>query len=526
VVRRALVSLAFSTWCFLNSWIALADRRTAYFLRHDPAWTVVPQVLGCEIVLAAAMLAAWEICRKIPGRRTLIEGLFLIACLVPAGMVAMALVRLSPVDLTAVILARSFWPVAFAVAVVPVAWVALHINASAQGMRSILLWSWPAIGLILLQAAFGAWRSGSAAYSDLPNAPRLPARSSGPRAVWIIFDELSQTIAYRNRPRGLDLPNFDRLKNESFYATSAFSPGEATLFAMPALILGEEVTEVKPDGPARLLLTTRAHPQWFSFAAAGNVFEDARAAGFNTAVAGWYHPYGRLLNRNLTDCYWTANAIEPGLEESFETGPFPAAMLDRARLQLSNLPLAGHLAAVSPLRHQREAHARDFADLMRHALAMAADPDIGLLLIHLPVPHPPAIYNRASGRIDTEGPHGYLDNVALADRAMGELRGKMEQAGLWDRSAVIVSADHGWRVNLWRPLAGWTAEDETLAAPDTMGVPFLVKMPGQRERVAYEKPFDTVVTRNILNAILQQRLEDPRAIPAWLENEGTAAAAR
>jgi hypothetical protein len=59
-----------------------------------------------------------------------------------------------------------------------------------------------------------------------------------------------------------------------------------------------------------------------------------------------------------------------------------------------------------------------------------------------------------------------------------------------------------------------------------MGVPFLVKMPGQRERVAYEKPFDTVVTRNILNAILQQRLEDPRAIPAWLENEGTAAAAR
>ncbi len=113
---------------------------------------------------------------------------------------------------------------------------------------------------------------------------------------------------------------------------------------MPALILGEHVINVEHDGPADLGVQT-AHGS-LSWNCARNVFDDAREAGFNTAIVGWYHPYGRLLNRSLTECFWTATGVEPGLEAQLHA-PAPDAMLDLAWLQVASLPLAGHLAFLS-----------------------------------------------------------------------------------------------------------------------------------------------------------------------------------
>jgi arylsulfatase A-like enzyme len=109
-----------------------------------------------------------------------------------------------------------------------------------------------------------------------------------------------------------------------------------------------------------------------------------------------------------------------------------------------------------------------------------------------------------------------LDSVALADRTLGRLRQKMEQAGLWDRTAILVSADHGWRTNTWRNNPEWTSEEEAASHQDTSGVPFLLKLPGETSGIAYNDPFNTIVTRQLLTGILNGQLTESSSLPSLI----------
>ena len=153
------------------------------------------------------------------------------------------------------------------------------------------------------------------------------------RVIWVIFDELSEEIVFRGRPAGLQLPNFDRLRAESLHASAAESPSAATLTSLPSLILGRRVTATEPRGPNRVLLTLEGEAKPVEWGEAPNVFDAAYRTGHNTALVGWYHPYGRLLSRSLTKCYWTAWWLPSGVEEptwprpfrSLSVGPRPPA---------------------------------------------------------------------------------------------------------------------------------------------------------------------------------------------------------
>jgi len=333
----------------------------------------------------------------------------------------------------------------------------------------------------LFQAAHSTLlRYPHAAYQDGPLAASLPTPIPSTRVVWIIFDELSQTVAFGNRPQDLHLPNLDRLRAESFFASSAESPANLTELSMPALILGDMVVDASPLGTNDLRLKTRLRTDPFVWSSAPNVFDTARELGLNTALVGWDHPYGRILNRSLTKCYWMAGWLLSGVEERLDAQGLAAAMWDRAVLQVAALPLIGHLPGIFPGIHQREEKIRVFSRQSARAIEIVADPAIGLALIHLQIPHPPAIYNRSRGMTTAKGRIGYLDNVALVDRTLGVLRDAIEQAGLWDRTALLVSADHGWRTSLWRGTPEWTADEEVASRQDTSGVPFLLKLPHRR----------------------------------------------
>ena len=348
--------------------------------------------------------------------------------------------------------------------------------------------------------------------------PSLFAASpSNVRVVWIIFDELAQSIAFERRPSNLQLPSLDRLKSECFYASSAHAPDVVTEKSIPGLILGEKVLDDIHDGPDALILRTPSRPDGFSWSSARNIFDRARDLGFNTALAGWYHPYGRLLNRSLTKCYWTPIRLNAGIEEPFHPRALWKEMWDRATLQFSTLPLIGHVPGLSPIVAERRLKIEKFAFLRDRAIELVVDPSIGLVLLHLPVPHPPAIYDRSTRALATHGNIGYFDNVALADETLGILRRRMEQAGVWERSAVLVSADHGWRTNVWRGGPDWNASEEAASGEDTSGVPFLLKLPGRQTGLAYDKRFDTLVTQSLILDILRGTLRDAAAIPGLIE---------
>ncbi len=517
---RLLVSFSFAVCCFTNTWVQLAQGDRVYHFHLAPFPAIAVPVLALQAAIAGAMLVAWELCRRTGlVRSRWLHYAFLLACLPALGIAAVALSQAAPFNLGPVVGHWWFWPVVFVLASPVFAFAVLRPLRATRMLRGFFLYASPAAALIVIQGLrLGALAYPASAFEDGRLAERLPA-TSGPRVVWIVFDELSQNVAFPYRPAGLKLPNFDQMRAGGFYAAAAAPPSTSTELSLPALTLGEAVTESRIAGPSRLMIRTASRTQLVSWGSVPNVFDRARRMAVNSAVVGWFHPYGRLLNRSLVDCYWANISLVPGTDEPAAPQPLLRSMAHRVRLQATVVPLLGHFALFSPRPLDTAEHGRRFLELLRHARELVADPSIGLVLIHLPVPHPPGFYDRALGALSTRIGMSYLDNLALADRTIADLGQAAATAGLAGRTVLIVSADHGWRPN-WRTEPGWTAEDEAaFDHRDNIGVPFLVRFPGDSP-AAYDQPFNTVITAPLILDILSGRLTTSRQLPNWIAQDG------
>src|SRR4029450_670063 len=71
--------------------------------------------------------------------------------------------------------------------------------------------------------------------------------------------------------------------------------------------------------------------------------------------------------------------------------------------------------------------------MMREALRLSVDRDVGFTLVHLPIPHSPHAYDRKTGTftLGNSPIGGYIDSLALLDRSVGEPRRAMGKASGW-----------------------------------------------------------------------------------------------
>ncbi|MGH2393178.1 MAG: hypothetical protein ACRDGH_06720, partial [Candidatus Limnocylindria bacterium] len=158
--------------------------------------------------------------------------------------------------------------------------------------------------------------------------------------------------------------------------------------------------------------------------------------------------------------------------------------------------------------------AQRFAELADLAIRTATDSRFGLVLLHLPLPQPPGIYDRATERLTpwsvTGAAPGYLDNLALADRIVGDLRRGIGRANLGDRTWIVVSSDQWWR--------GSAAFDGQV----DHRVPFLIRPPGGGRASHVDVAFNTLITHDLLLAILRGFISDTRDTAAWLARQSAA----
>jgi hypothetical protein len=174
---------------------------------------------------------------------------------------------------------------------------------------------------------------------------------------------------------------------------------------------------------------------------------------------------------------------------------------------------------VLPL-HVRQLYAEMCRDSQRVALSVVTNSTYGLTLLHLPPPHTPGIYDPYKKQITIwptvgglgGGPRlpGYLNNLMLADRNLGELRRAMEQAGQWDKTWIIFSADHSWRLS------------RSYDGRRDLRVPFLVKPPGANESITYSPQFNTVLTHGLILAILRGEISHAQNVADWLDAHRSA----
>jgi hypothetical protein len=343
---------------------------------------------------------------------------------------------------------------------------------------------------MLLELAAGpVWRR-------VDPAPLKRTPPSLRRVVWLVLEELDQRITFEARPAGLELPEFDRLRRESLYADGARPPAGTTEISMPALITGRPVVAVAPLSPNDLELTF-ADGKTARWSAHANVFTRVRTLGYDTALIGWHLPYPRVLGGSLAVADFR-----------------PSAAYETVRGDTFGETLWNQWASLAPPANLRRLSAQRFEELGGLAIRAATDARFGLVLLHLPVPQPPGIYDRATERLTpwnfTGAGGGYLDNLALADRMLAQLRRDLERARLGDRTWLVVTS------NRW-----WQASKEYDGHVDHR-VPFLVRPPDGGRATHVDMPFNTLGTHDLVLAILRGSVSDTADAAAWLARQPVA----
>ncbi len=373
--------------------------------------------------------------------------------------------------------------------------------AQVHRVMSVLLRSAGVSGAILVCQLL--WFAGKAHGLNRAMPTRAAAQgrgvARGPRVIWIVLDELSYDQVYGRRFAGLKLPAFDRFAAQATNFTNVDPAGDATEVVLPALLLGEPVDDIR-SSPAGMLSVHLPARGWQRFDAQNNVFADADAEGYRTAVDGWYNPYCRILAGVLDRCYWQF------------TLPLPNHIGSHFSL-LQNM--------TAPFRRTEEAagvqHIDDYKELLSQADQTLQDASLDFVLLHMPIPHPDGIYDRRTSRFRATG-GSYLDNLALADQYIAHVRSLLEAKGEWDSDAVIVMGDHSWRTKLlWERSPGWTDEDQRASHGGEFDnrPTYIVKLPQQQQAVLIDTRFAATRTRSLLDGVLDGSIQTPQQLRAW-----------
>jgi hypothetical protein len=509
LLRDAGRALSLATLCYIAVWIGLLDNQSNY-----PRFNNCLGIILNELLLASVLVAAMTAVRvsRSPAAFALARWVFLLVMLIPLNGIISGKYGTQLTAPLAHLGRNGMRVVALAAVLVAIVAIVRWQRAVARGAAAVVLVLFPFFLITLGQAAWFMTK-----FADKPAPPPLAARPPGaPRIVWLLFDEMDQHLAFAARPPSVVLDELDRLRATSVYASDAFPPADYTMMSIPALIDGRLVAKAEAAHPAELRLTFADERQPVGWSTQPNVFGDARAAGADTALVGFYHPYCRIIGDTLTHCLW----------QDIGWMSLVDSMRKQVRRMVRTVPYAGKLPWLESARIKREQRQQErrervvsYRRMLEDAKRVANDRSVGLAYIHWPVPHPPGIYDRRADALEAAKESSYLDNLRLVDRTLGELRRSMEAAGTWDDTTVLLTSDHWWRARLWREEGALTPEDEPYAdvVPVDHHVPFLLKTAGQKSTVAYDHTFNTVLTRDLFLAILRGELQRPESIVEWLD---------
>jgi hypothetical protein len=357
--------------------------------------------------------------------------------------------------------------------------------ASSPGLR------WCASVLTLAVPVFGAMflmhPSMEAFVNPLDRTTRLAAKvpAGSPPIVMVVFDQLpmSSLLAPDGAIDAKHYPGFAALAKGSTWFSNATANGEFTGWALPAIVTGRLPR-------ASRLPISQHHPQnLFSVVADAYRFEVTEPITRlcpERLCAGDQEPLSeRMLSMLLDASVVYAHIVSPR----------------QVRAALPQLTDDWRNFARADQWQGRWIRARDrdrtepverFIDSIS-----ASDPQPTVYFLHVLLPHEPYVYMRSGQRFTTEGRHAgmvgerwgpdtYLVSLAYArhlvqlgyvDGVIERLIARLRNEGLYDRSVLVVTADHGASFRSGFPWKGLHEANR----PDIMGVPLFIKAPRQAE---------------------------------------------
>jgi hypothetical protein len=494
-VKDGLVALSLANLCFLKVGFDLVSDKDRFFNQLPVTTTSLLALLTNIFGLALLAWLVMQLLRRFSTRWLHLPAhlLFLLLLLFPVDFIRLKCTAINDYQIFVFCTQPAMLAGELALLIL-IIWqhrLAAKIGAIIVGILSPLAIAW-IVKIVLL--CLGMFPLEQCATSRMVLPPPGPARPDRPRVVWMIFDEMDYRLVFEQRPPGFQYPEFDRIRGQSLFATNAYPPADCTIHSMPSIIFGRQIAMVSFADTCSPVTTFADNGEVSTLLGQPSVFSAARALGFNTAVVGWYLPYDRLLGDGLNFCDWYA---------------YPYFELARADTYRANI--------AAQLRSQAEAFniRQIFVDLHRRSLqtsmTLATNSIYGLTLLHLTAPHLPGIYRADRNQFTIWGmpkAGGYFNNMGLANHELGEIRRAMEASGEWNKTWIILSADHSWRgANIYDGRRDYR-------------VPYCVKPPGTNDALIYPRQFNTIATHDLILAILRGEATNQQDVAGWLDAHG------
>jgi hypothetical protein len=333
-----------------------------------------------------------------------------------------------------------------------------------------------------------------------------PAAAAGVRddglLLILIFDELSNDSLLKDGRIDEDaFPNFAALAKESARFTAAHANYIATKDALPSMLTGR----LSPDDRV---------PRLFDYLPGG---PEVRVHTFFPPTYGWLRRNARpgqtlLLEGRVEDPLDGVLKLPGVLVDLFEQTPFsrsPFGVTPARRI----LP--------RPMRRDKDPHHTVPLEAKAFLAALEAARPGDRLVWHAAVPHFPFLYNpdgSPHGSVSNEllgpaslgsksgRPPGYevaqaLDNyrkmIGYADHLLGQMVAVLKRSGLYERSTLVVTSDHGLRT--WGAIepVDWSRE----FAGSIARVPLMIRGPRVKAG-AYDVDYQQVdFTPTVLEAL-------------------------
>ena len=499
-------SCTLAALCLCRVWFCFLATGTANLFYFEGASTAqqFAALLIDNLLLAGVFVAVWRITSRLRRSRSgqwFTDLAFLLILLIPANAIRgiiqplpeklnvqywrHALLQGFPSSLKLVAMGGTLLLAALA--------LRFRRHLSRVAYRTLIL-LFPLVPFVLLEASWVLAHS-TAPESKVGIGRAASTVTAGARAsqrvVWIIFDEMDYRLAFES-PARHRVPEFEQLASHSLSAVNAYPPGGRTMISVPALLSGRMVTNSNSVDASDLLVSYEGATSPVRWNTHQTIFDLEREMGWRTAVAGWYMPYARIFGADIEA--WQNQTWRLGLNPH---RPFLRLLTDELRVMGE-----GRSKSILGKSLTVEEHQRIVREVTAEAARKAADPSLDLVFLHLPVPHAPFFYAARTGHAPD-----YLDQLQLGDHILGQIRRAMKEANVAATSILVVSSDH------------WYREGDLIDGQVDHRIPFLVSFPGDRRGVRYSAPFNTVLSRRLVTAILQGEIHSAVETKAWLDCE-------